>query len=449
MIDDKIMLGVPVSETFDENMKYNLYEDDKKGVYGYLGLYKDKAIRAVGKVLKVVEVTKVGNEYKFSEPVTTEERNNFLIFDKIIQLPFKMPVAQYKVENYVDAMMKKIHGKNETAANVGIFSSLIKTSVGLNPRAIKRLFNNYQLLYKIYDIALYKIDVDNLKQRILFAVVCMQVSFEAVYNYLLEGNLNLATLKSLAEVNDKSVKNFLQQRELSDTDDAENLNNNILNAVFDSKALSEELSETLQKLPAFIEKFISAVSVNNAAELSEKEISYLRKILEHSAIVTGQPDSNDETKKRAIERRQKNRERVQAINKLLEDRHAGKFTIVQNMSSQGGIISTLAAGFCVYVGGDNKKYQLRYVIDYTEHDKIAVSIRLNGYKQDPQEFYDFMGNDPLGYEKILPVTNTSTGWYFYNNVLIADANDDVINPMANEVATAYNKLKEKLGGNLK
>ncbi len=122
MIDDKIMLGVPVSETFDENMKYNLYEDDKKGVYGYLGLYKDKAIRAVGKVLKVVEVTKVGNEYKFSEPVTTEERNNFLIFDKIIQLPFKMPVAQYKVENYVDAMMKKIHGKNETAANVGIFS---------------------------------------------------------------------------------------------------------------------------------------------------------------------------------------------------------------------------------------------------------------------------------------------------------------------------------------
>jgi hypothetical protein len=89
------------------------------------------------------------------------------------------------------------------------------------------------------------------------------------------------------------------------------------------------------------------------------------------------------------------------------------------------------------------------VIDYTEHDKIAVSIRLNGYKQDPQEFYAFMGNDPLGYEKILPVTNTSTGWYFYNNVLIADANDDVINSMANEVATAYNKLKEKLGGKLK
>jgi hypothetical protein len=83
MIDDKIMLGVPVSETFDENMKYNLYEDDKKGVYGYLGLYKDKAIRAVGKVLKVVEITKVGNEYKFSEPVTPEERYNFLKFREV------------------------------------------------------------------------------------------------------------------------------------------------------------------------------------------------------------------------------------------------------------------------------------------------------------------------------------------------------------------------------
>jgi hypothetical protein len=299
------------------------------------------------------EVVTLGIRQKYGSNINAAKGKSF--FDKIIQLPFKMPVAQYKVEKYVDAMMKKFHGENETAANVEIFSSLIKTSVGLNPRAIKRLFNNYQLLYKIYDIALYKIDVDNLKQRILFAVVCMQMSFEAVYNYLLEGNLNLATLKSLAEVNDKSIKNFLQQRELSDTDDAENLNNNILNAVFDSKALSEELSETLQKLPAFIEKFLSAVSVNNAAELSENEIGYLRKILEHSALVTGQPDSNDETKKRAIERRQKNRERVQDINKLLDDKNVGKFTIVQNMSSQGGIISTLAAGFCVYVGGDNKK----------------------------------------------------------------------------------------------
>ena len=45
MSDNKIMLAVPVSGSFKDNMELNLYCDLKKGDYDYLGLYKDKSRR--------------------------------------------------------------------------------------------------------------------------------------------------------------------------------------------------------------------------------------------------------------------------------------------------------------------------------------------------------------------------------------------------------------------
>ena len=74
MIDDNIMLGVPVADSFEYNMQLNLYAGEKNE-YGYLGLYKDKAIRAVGKVTKVVTVEEVNGELKIYGDVTDDEKN--------------------------------------------------------------------------------------------------------------------------------------------------------------------------------------------------------------------------------------------------------------------------------------------------------------------------------------------------------------------------------------
>ena len=97
MINDSIMLAVPVSGTYDANIEFNLYEDGKKKVYGYLGLYKNKKICAVGKVVKVFIVKTANGELQF-EPglkddehtvsnfadfeVTDDERERFLNFRK-------------------------------------------------------------------------------------------------------------------------------------------------------------------------------------------------------------------------------------------------------------------------------------------------------------------------------------------------------------------------------
>ena len=202
------------------------------------------------------EVVTLGIRQKYGSDINAAKGKSF--FDKIIQLPFKMPVAQYDIKKYTESMMTKMQIKDKASTNVELFSSLIKTSVGLNPRSMKRLFNTYQLLYNIMPD---EIKVDNFRQRILFAVVCMQMSFEAVYDYLLAGNVDADTLKNLVNVDDKAVKNFLLQRTLNQGD-AEILEDDILNSVFRSETSLEELRGTLQKFPTFIKLFRRCKKIN-------------------------------------------------------------------------------------------------------------------------------------------------------------------------------------------
>lgn len=389
------------------------------------------------------EVVTLGIRQKYGSDINAAKGKSF--FDKIIQLPFKMPVAQYDIEQYTESMMDRMHIKDKSKSNVELFSYLIKTSVGLNPRGMKRLFNTYQLIYNVMPE---EIAVNNFKQRILFAAVCMQMSFGALYDYLLAGNVDVDTLKSLATVSEKSVDNFLRRRALSETNNVGNLEDDILNAVFSEKFSLEELRETLKKLPAFMKYFVSAIKTTTSDELSDKEVGYLREILKRSTITSVTIDNQTEAEKQAINRKQTNRKLVQAVNKLLEVKQVGKFIIPQAESSSDGIILTHAVGYCLYAV-DDKKYQVRYVLDYTAENKISLSIYLNGYKQDPQEFYDIMGKNPLGYEE-LPVMNAIPGWYFYENLFtIDDGAADGAEFVANKVEEAYQKLKTKLGVDLK
>ena len=78
MIGDNIMLAVPVGDSFDLNMRLNLYSDEKKKEYGYLGLYINKSIRAVGKVIKVITIEIQNGELNIPDDVTDDERCKIL-----------------------------------------------------------------------------------------------------------------------------------------------------------------------------------------------------------------------------------------------------------------------------------------------------------------------------------------------------------------------------------
>lgn len=125
-------------------------------------------------------VVSQGVKQKYGELIGEEKGRSF--FDKIIQVPFKMPVAQYNVKNYVASSMKAL-GIQVPDSELESYVKLIQKSVGCNPRAMKRLFNAFLLLNKI---AYSGTVIEESQRRMLFAILCLQLSFENIYNYIVQ-----------------------------------------------------------------------------------------------------------------------------------------------------------------------------------------------------------------------------------------------------------------------
>lgn len=85
------------------------------------------------------EVVVNGVRKKFGNDMSEEKCRSF--FDKIIQLPFSMPVGSYKIDKMLEDVLGDI-----VKDYIGPLGSLVKNSLGANPRTIKRLANSFFLL---------------------------------------------------------------------------------------------------------------------------------------------------------------------------------------------------------------------------------------------------------------------------------------------------------------
>ena len=116
-----------------------------------------------------------------------------MFFDKIIQLPFKVPVAHYDITNYIKESLKKINIQDQS---IKVYEQLIRNSIGTNPRTMKRIFNAF-LLVKL--IVKNDMELDETCHQLLFAVLCLQHCNEKLYNYIVENRENFNE-KSIAEL---------------------------------------------------------------------------------------------------------------------------------------------------------------------------------------------------------------------------------------------------------
>ncbi|MGF1548838.1 MAG: P-loop NTPase fold protein [Thiotrichales bacterium] len=109
-------------------------------------------------------------------------------FDKIIQLPFSMPVSHYDLGSYTKRLLDQIGLGHEGDHDMGIYENLIRFSVGTNPRSMKRVFNSLQLLNFVAENRGILVDDEVARKtersRILLAIVCMQTAFESIYRDL-------------------------------------------------------------------------------------------------------------------------------------------------------------------------------------------------------------------------------------------------------------------------
>ena len=190
-------------------------------------------------------------------------------FDKIIQVPFKMPVGSYDISLYVKKCFEDI-GMEVEEETLPQYINLIKYSIGNNPRSMKRLFNSFLLLSNISDSEILE---DSLNRQILFALLCMQSSYELMYNYIIEKRLDLdgeffSELKN--EKNDIFKKIEMNEKEISQfTRFMENFYN-LLDKDGDGEINKEDEMEVFRKVLNF------STVTSSSAEVEENEDSILR-----------------------------------------------------------------------------------------------------------------------------------------------------------------------------
>ena len=112
------MLVVSTGDSHDENLKYNIYYDplgrSHNKNFRYLGLYKDKAIRAVGEVQTIVgcdlvdgQLVPTRNESRFSK-LSKEQKNSIKgIIDEVDRANIGRDHKFFLVDNFYQMDFKK------------------------------------------------------------------------------------------------------------------------------------------------------------------------------------------------------------------------------------------------------------------------------------------------------------------------------------------------------
>ncbi len=267
-----------------------------------------------------------GIKAKYGADMDEKKARSF--FDKIIQVPFSLPVGSYNIELYVSKLLLNMKDENkvngllidgengsERVAREEVIE-FIRHSVGCNPRAIKRLINSFSLLCLIREAQNKEEktkEIECEEEVVLFASLCLQLSYGRIYDYLLSIRNSREDVEVLFElmtglepkevkndefynkVKDVRIKDSLRLDGFSETElyqlseffdlfqimlssGAENRDNN--NEEEKNYCLADEKYELLKK----ILRFASSTSIEqDTADISEKlpaKILYVYRVVE-------------------------------------------------------------------------------------------------------------------------------------------------------------------------
>ncbi|MCL2603317.1 MAG: KAP family NTPase [Defluviitaleaceae bacterium] len=141
------------------------------------------------------DVVVQGVRTKFGKDISIDKCRSF--FDKIIQLPFYMPVEMYKLEK----MVKEYLGEKIRKEHIEKLSAFAELVIGANPRAFKRLVNSFLLLEIIQNnlhgsINTHTLPYNEEDYAILLCVLCIQINHPQLYSFLSEPEAWLEQVKN-------------------------------------------------------------------------------------------------------------------------------------------------------------------------------------------------------------------------------------------------------------
>ena len=128
-------------------------------------------------------VVKEGVAAKFG---IKDDRKARAFFDKIIQLPFQVPVANYDTGGFVRHLLANVHEAGFTDNEADVVVALARASITSNPRAIKRAINALHLNRMIAADTFDRLGTRRSAGLVtLFALLCLQARFPEAYSWLL------------------------------------------------------------------------------------------------------------------------------------------------------------------------------------------------------------------------------------------------------------------------
>ncbi len=220
-----------------------------------------------------------GLEKKYGVGIGHSKGRSF--FDKIIQLPFAIPIGQYNISAYIKNLLSNM-SISCSEEDIDTYREIVDSSIGCNPRSMKRLFNSFILLNTVASKKGMFNDTDGVKekdkQRILFAALCLQMAFQEIYEFMikninelegdfLEGIKDFEKLKTDSVFEDLRtvlpVKEDLYYRKVNDFMD---LFYNSLQLDDDKKALSDDEMDNLRSILSF-----SSITSNTREEIQPKQ----------------------------------------------------------------------------------------------------------------------------------------------------------------------------------
>ncbi|MBN2522665.1 MAG: hypothetical protein JXB24_05290 [Bacteroidales bacterium] len=239
------------------------------------------------------DVVVKGLKSKFGELNVENEREFRSFFDKIIQLPFQMPVTSYNIEEYLKELLASIEYVNDNEVQNEIFMrSLVRLtnlSVGTNPRSIKRLVNTLSFV-NLLILSKSKIENDELTfisdyKQIIFALTCLQVAFPDIFN-LLTDNPNIENWtyefahKKNIEVNEEDRNNLpIWEHTISSfCNKNEFLKRNVYNIISIIKEMQIIAETNYRKLSEILPETVELLSVTNVESDKIKPILEINEI---------------------------------------------------------------------------------------------------------------------------------------------------------------------------
>lgn len=364
-----------------------------------------------------------GLKEKYGNLISEEKGKSF--FDKIIQLPFKMPVAQYDIKGYILNMLNNI-GANikEDDDSINNYVNLVKLSIGFNPRGMKRLFNTYQLL----DIILKKNQDDKnklMRDSVLFGVICMQMEFEDLY----------ASMARRIKLDDFDEETFNIYTEINSND------NNELIEELGLVMVDGKIDEAkLNRIVNFMEVFQKTVeSLDDNQGLSNDEIAVIKEIFNFSNITSvNEIDIVEDSEVGSI--RYRNR---QIAKNVAEDlKRIGKFRIWQPRKVSEPLSKARTGSWTNLKKSGKNLYDLGYEINSIDSDNIEFKSRITRIDKGSL-------SEDLVYDEWLSISSgklekeTDYSYWYEHGILDVSVNtEDARKTIVSTIKGMYKRLNE-------